>query len=401
MVKREKREKKIRIPEPEKFDGTLDANPSYQRWYEKMNDYLNHNRGKWDDDSDLIRILGAFLTGRARDWFDQRARRLRNNRQNDKFGAFVSAMDERYKVDFEVKVNYKKLFQVKYTGNILQYLDKLEGLNEKVGIAGITWREVIKDGLPHELRKELAKVKGGEPEEDDALMGALKEIGLAHEKFLAEEKVRGNSGGGQDSGAKGKGKGKRKRGSEKDNDAQEKEDTPAVKKPKGAQTPAAGKSTPRFTKEQESEALKGIPQNLREARMNKGLCTRCGLPKHRWQWCRKEISISSTRKKGKKEKKDGGAEGKKDESAPAASSIQLKKRPLLSVQADEKRERERKRKTPVNTTSVSIHPLPVEERILANLRLKAGDSKRVRTASGVKSEEQRLWEIDSEDEGNM
>ncbi len=232
-------------------------------------------------------------------------------------------MDERFKVDFEAKVNYKKLFQTKYSNNILQYIDKLEGLNEKVGISGMTWREILKDGLPHELRKELAKVKGGEPEEDDALVVAIKEIGLAHEKFLAEEKMRGGQSEGKtDSGAKGKGK--RKRGSGKGDDAQEKKEAPDAKKPKTAQTPAAGNSTPRFTKEQESEALKGIPQNLREARMNKGLCTRCGLPKHRWQWCRKEITISSTRKKGKKDKKEGGAEGKKDETAAAVRCRRMK-----------------------------------------------------------------------------
>ena len=87
-----------------------------------------------------------------------------------------------------------------------------------------------------------------------------------------------------------------------------------------------GTGSPRFTKEQEEEALAGIPQNLREARRKKGLCDHCGLPKHRWQWCRREISISSTRKMEKK----GKGKKKKDmddsEAAPAAtaSSVALK-----------------------------------------------------------------------------
>ena len=132
------------------------------------------------------------------------------------------------------------------------------------------------------------------------------------------------------------------------------------------------------------DALKGIPPNLREAREKKGMYKRCGLDNHRWQWCRKEISISSTRKKEKK-KDSGDSKGDK-ETAPAASSVILK------------------RKAPTNTVSVGVHPLSYEERILANLRLKAegSDSKRVCMASGVKAEEsRRLFEINSEDEEMM
>ena len=51
----------------------MDPNPSYKGWYKTMNDYLHHYRGTWDDDKDLIRIIGAFLKGKARDWFDTRA----------------------------------------------------------------------------------------------------------------------------------------------------------------------------------------------------------------------------------------------------------------------------------------------------------------------------------------
>ena len=45
-------------------------------------------------------------------------------------------------------------------------------------------------GLPHELRKDLAKMQGGKPEENDTLIAAMKEVGLAHEQFLREEKLK-------------------------------------------------------------------------------------------------------------------------------------------------------------------------------------------------------------------
>ena len=143
-----------------------------------------------------------------------------------------------------------------------------------------------------------------------------------------------------------------------------------------------GTGSPQFTKEQQEEALACIPQNLREARRKKGLCDRCGLPKHRWQCCRREISVSSTRKTEKKGK--GKKKKYKDDSEAApvaiASTVVLK------------------RKAPTNTISIGVFPLPIYQRILAHLRWKAGSPKRVRTVAGVASSQGKVWEVDSQAE---
>ena len=134
-------------------------------------------------------------------------------------------------------------------------------------------------GLPHELRKDLAKLQGGKPEEDDALIAAMKEVGLAHEQFLREEKLKERT----TSAPSGKQNGKRKRETKKSNATAGEEKAPSGKKPKKDAAPVTGTGSPRFTKEQEEEALAGIPQNLQEARREKGLCGCCCLPKHRWE----------------------------------------------------------------------------------------------------------------------
>ena len=46
---------------------------------ETINDYLCHNSGTWDGDSNLIRVVGAYLKGKARDWYNNRVRQLRAN----------------------------------------------------------------------------------------------------------------------------------------------------------------------------------------------------------------------------------------------------------------------------------------------------------------------------------
>ena len=168
-------------------------------------------------------------------------------------------------------------------------------------------------------------MQGGKPEEDDALIAAMKEMGLADEQFLREEKLKERT----TSAPSGKQKGKRKQETEKSNVTADEEKAPSGKKPKKDAAPVTVTGSPRFTKEQEEEALAGIPQNLREARRKKGLCDHCGLPKHRWQWCRREMAISSTRKMEMK----GTGKKKKDkddsEAAPAAtaSSVELKRKP--------------------------------------------------------------------------
>ena len=42
-VQRSQKEKKLQIPKQDANDGSIDANPTYQRWYETINDCLYHN----------------------------------------------------------------------------------------------------------------------------------------------------------------------------------------------------------------------------------------------------------------------------------------------------------------------------------------------------------------------
>ena len=223
--------------------------------------------------------MGAYLKGKARDWYDNRARQLRANRKIDSWPAFVLAMDERFKTSHEADAAFAEMATVDYKGSVMSYIDKLVNLNEKANISGCTWQSMLVNGLPHELHKDLAKMQGGKPEGDDALIAAMKEVVLAHEQFLREEKLKEWTA----STTSGKQKGKRMRETEKSNATADEEKAPSGKKPKKDAAPVTITGSPRFTKEQEEEALAGIPRNLRDARHKKGLCDRCGLPKHRWQ----------------------------------------------------------------------------------------------------------------------
>ena len=210
------------------------------------------------------------------------------------------------------------------------------------------------------------------------MIAAIKEVGLAHKQFLREEKLKERT----TSAPSRKQQGIRKRETEKSNATADEEKAPSGKKPKKDAAPVTGIGSPWFTKEQEEEALAGIPQNLWEAWRKKGLCDHCRLPKHHWQWCRREISISSTRKTEKKGKGKKKKDKDDSEAAPAAtaSSVALK------------------RQAPTNTISIGVFPLPPYKRILAHLRWKAGSLKLVGTVAGVASSQRKVWEVDSQAE---
>ena len=89
-------------------------------------------------------------------------------------------MDERFKTSHEPDTASAEMDTVVYKGSVMSYINKLVNLNKKAIISGRAWRTMLVKGLPHELRKDLAKMQGGEPEEDDALIAAMKEMGLAH-----------------------------------------------------------------------------------------------------------------------------------------------------------------------------------------------------------------------------
>ena len=95
-VKYDKKEKNLQFPKPDAYDGSVESNLTYQRCYETINNYLYHNRGSWEGDCDLIRVVGAFMKGKARDWYDNRARQLQSNRKIDTWSSFVSAMDKQF-----------------------------------------------------------------------------------------------------------------------------------------------------------------------------------------------------------------------------------------------------------------------------------------------------------------
>ena len=120
---------------------------------------------------------------------------------------------------------------------------------------------------------------------------------------------------------------------------------------------------PRLSKDEIEVTLKGVQPTLRETRDKRDLCRRCGLAGHKWMFCLKEIPLSSTKKTGKKAKKEAS------EMSTAVATISIAKK-----------------KAPVHKVGPGITSLPMQDRILANLRDKAGDTQQLRVSSSTSVE---------------
>ena len=222
----------------------------------------------------------------------------------------------------------------------------------------------------------LPLTQGGEPQEDDDLILCIKEHGLNYEHRQGEKKLAASAlmSASTSAGKKCKHRG----GGTGATRASEQSAGPPAKKQltvnHAGTTGSGGKArTPRFTKDEMEIALKGIQPTIREARDKRDLCRRCGLAGHEWMFCLKEISHSSAKKSGKKAKKEAS------ETSTAVATVSAAKK-----------------KAPVHTVGPGVTSVPMQDRILANLRVKAGDTQHPRVTSSTSAG--RVFEVDSEEE---
>ena len=107
----------------------------------------------------------------------------------ENYKSFMESMELRIKHGKEAQIATKKVREVKYSSNILKYLDTLQQLNMKVRISGVMWRKLTKEGPPDIILDLLSLTQGGEPQQDDALILCIKEHGLNDECRQGEKKL--------------------------------------------------------------------------------------------------------------------------------------------------------------------------------------------------------------------
>ena len=298
---------------------------------------------------------------------------MRKFRIIDNYKSFIKSMDFQFKHNKGAQIATRNIQQVKFSSDIPKYLDTLQQLSMKVNMSGVMWRELIKEGLPDFILDLLPLTQGGEPQEDDALILCIKEHRLNYERRQGEKKLAASAS--MSTSTSAEKKHKCSGGGTGATPASEHSAGPRAKKQltvsHSETTGGGGKvRTPHFTKDEMQIALKGIHPTLREARDKRDLCRRCGLAGHQWMFCLKEISLSSMKKSGRKAKKETS------EMSTAVATISAAKK-----------------KAPVDTVGPGVTSLPMQDRILANLRVKAGNTQQPHVSSSTSAG--RVFEVDS------
>ena len=70
--------------------------------------------------------VGSYMKDTTRDWFNARDEQMRKLRIVDNYKLFVECMDLWFKYDKEAQIATRKHRQVKYSSDILKYLDTLQ-----------------------------------------------------------------------------------------------------------------------------------------------------------------------------------------------------------------------------------------------------------------------------------
>jgi hypothetical protein len=92
-------------------------------------------------------------------------------------------MEERFFDRQEERKALGKMRELKYKGDIVNYLTDMETLNYKVCLVGTPWRTLFRDGLSEDLQYQLSTTKR-EPQNDLDHVEIVRRVGIAMEELL-------------------------------------------------------------------------------------------------------------------------------------------------------------------------------------------------------------------------
>ena len=168
---------------PDAFDGTYSK---LRPWWGLVEDYMEIHEPTMPTESIQIKFVGSLLRDEARRWYDTRKRAIEIRNERDSWNAFSKALLERFTDRQERRRDYHdhRLKALRYEGSIQEYLSRLEELNGRVGVSGLALRDIIFRQLTPEMIRTIFHKTGSIPEDDEALIQAVREAGTLEEELL-------------------------------------------------------------------------------------------------------------------------------------------------------------------------------------------------------------------------
>lgn len=247
---------------PETYDGS-DVS-KFRSWWRSVKRYMRIYESAMRQDEVKITWIGSLLRGEALNWYHAREGRHELAGTQDEWAEFKEALEKRFIDTLEKRKDETAMRKLRYDGSISNYLAQIDEYNGRVGMTGITFRNMIVEAMPEKIIDMVFNRIGGIPEDDETLLETVKIAGQ-----IVEENQR----------IKSSISGLKRKTSAKDTSE------PPVKRQK--------KERDQIWKSFD-EAFKGVPQSeLGEYRASDG-CRRCGRDGHRALYCFAKRTIKGT-----------------------------------------------------------------------------------------------------------
>ena len=271
---------------PERFFGK-DVS-LFRSWWRSVQNYMDVYEPTMPTSLVKIRWVGSLLSEDALNWFLTRQTRNEVNRLTDTWSEFKEALVKEYTDELELDKDEEKLRALKYEGSISRYTAKLEEINSRVGMSGVTFRNMIKKAMSAEIMKMVYSRYGKVPTDDSDLLLAIKEAGKTVEEI---KRSLGDRSKDKTDDKKPKDQEKKKDADQKRSEGRKAQDQG---KGKGQEETQAKKEKKASLWKSGKEAFEGVPQEEVDTYKAEGSkCWRCGGDTHKMWDC-----FASKTKKG-------------------------------------------------------------------------------------------------------
>jgi hypothetical protein len=276
-----RRPKTLELNKPTIFTGT-DKTVVFSNWWRGVTQYLNATPDE-EKGGELRQIvwLGGYLAGEAQEWYWDWDHRREEGLVIGTWKQFSLDINGRFRDDRENVRAYQKLLALKYRNgdSMHTFLTRWDALCLKANIKDLIYRQMLLSAVGEEVRKRMHMVVPAE--EDNAFRGQILQAGRTVEHWAAEEPVRTNNASAQRSIP-------RPEPPTTHPTTTVTTTTPAAAAAAAAAAPRPrpwprptgtnGNAAPRFEQRFPTiaDAVRGIPQEVVEARRTRGDCLRCG-----------------------------------------------------------------------------------------------------------------------------
>ncbi|KAA8622038.1 hypothetical protein SMACR_09891 [Sordaria macrospora] len=174
----------IHLSKPSSYDGK-DLS-KFRPWWYKIEASLESYAASFPSDAYKIHWIGSLLTDKAQTWHNQRTKQCQRMGLVDTWTGYSTALKDRFKDPSEQHRNARKMAELKYEGDTVQYITTLLDFNDVVQWSGTTFRNHISKTLPSEIIKMVYHTRGGVPSSDDEFLNTVQEAGQVYENMLQD-----------------------------------------------------------------------------------------------------------------------------------------------------------------------------------------------------------------------